>query len=340
MEAKDRREAGDRQATDPQVSVVIPTYNRADLLGRAIASVLAQTYSDFELFVVDDGSRDHTASVVERFGDPRIHLVRLPTNRGQSAATNAGIACARGAWIAFLDSDDEWLPQKLEWQMDRVGREPDAQPAVVYCACYRQRPNEKSQVRPKGALPEGDVIDSLLSNKQAPTPSAYMVRRDALEEVGGFDETLPAAVDIDLWLRLARAGHHFAAVAEPLVVKHDHGRGQIKTDAVAKLCGFRAMDRRWGPLRRQRLGEKAYHRWAQKRWRRMSEKHANHVRRLASSGTRAEALRYVVKMVPYLPWGARFVGAALTVAVLGRRLGRALLPRVSADSARKGRRAA
>lgn len=336
METTDRRDAEDAHAAVPQVSVVIPTYNRAGLLGRAIASVLGQTYSDFELIVVDDGSRDHTVSVVGGFDDPRIRFVRLARNRGQPVARNAGIAHAQGDWVALLDSDDEWLPQKLELQMDRARRHSDARPDVIYCACYRQRPNEQPQVRPKGTLPEGDVLDSLLENKKAPTASAYVVRRDALLAVGGFDERLPAADDIDVLLRLARAGHHFAAVTEPLVVKHDHGTGQIKTDAVAKLGGFRAMDRRWGWLRRQRLGEKAYRRWAQRRSRRMSEKHANHVRRLVSSGTRAEAFRYALQMVPFLPWGARFVGAALAIVVLGNRLCGALVRPAWETGAGKG----
>ena len=101
----------------PKVSVIIPTYNRAHLVGRAIRSVLNQTYQDFEIIVVDDGSTDNTEEVVKSFNDPRIRYIRHEKNRGGSAACNTGIRAARGEYIAFQDSDDEWLPEKLEKQM-------------------------------------------------------------------------------------------------------------------------------------------------------------------------------------------------------------------------------
>lgn len=94
----------------PQVSVVIPTYNRAGVLGRAITSVLSQTFPDLECIVVDDGSTDQTVVLVERFQDPRLRLLRLPVNKGGGHARNVGIQAARGELLAFLDNDDEWLP--------------------------------------------------------------------------------------------------------------------------------------------------------------------------------------------------------------------------------------
>ncbi len=100
-------------AEKPMVSVIIPTYNRAHVLGRAIRSVLDQTYQDFELIVVDDGSSDHTGEVVATFADPRIHYLRHEKNRGAAAARNTAIKTAQGEYIASLDSHDEWLPEKL-----------------------------------------------------------------------------------------------------------------------------------------------------------------------------------------------------------------------------------
>ena len=106
-------------AASPQVSVVIPTYNRAHILGRAIDSVLQQTHRDLELIIVDDGSSDGTAALVRGIEDPRVRYVHQQ-NRGVSAARNRGIAEARAEWLAFLDSDDEWLPQKLERQFSAL----------------------------------------------------------------------------------------------------------------------------------------------------------------------------------------------------------------------------
>ena len=109
----------DRAVSDlPKVSVVIPTHDRAHLVGRAIRSVLAQTFQDFEIIVVDDCSVDNTKEVVQSLADSRIRYLRHEINRGGSAARNTGIGAARGEWIAFLDSDDEWLPKKLEKQLE------------------------------------------------------------------------------------------------------------------------------------------------------------------------------------------------------------------------------
>src|SRR4030043_1337098 len=102
----------------PTVSVIIPTYNRAHLVGRSIRSVLNQTYQDLEVIVVDDGSKDNTAEIVRGITDPRIVFLKHEKNRGVSAARNTGLKAARGKYIAFQDSDDEWLPQKLEKQLE------------------------------------------------------------------------------------------------------------------------------------------------------------------------------------------------------------------------------
>src|ERR1017187_7936626 len=106
------------EPVNPTVSVVIPTYNRARILPRAVKSVVSQTLEDWELLVVDDGSADDTEQVVAAFGDSRIHYIRHERNRGQSAAQNTGIRASRGTYVAFLDSDDEWLPEKLAKVVD------------------------------------------------------------------------------------------------------------------------------------------------------------------------------------------------------------------------------
>src|SRR5262249_39357728 len=119
--------------TAPRVTVLIPAYNASSTIERAVDSVLAQTYSDYEIIVVDDGSRDATADIVaSRYGD-RVRLLCLTRNQGESAAMNHGIDAAEGELIAFLDADDEWLPDKLSKQVDALNRNPDA--VMVSCAC-------------------------------------------------------------------------------------------------------------------------------------------------------------------------------------------------------------
>lgn len=303
-------------ASVPRVSVVIPAYNRAGLVDKAIASVLAQTFNDFGLIVVDDGSTDGTGSAVESYQDARVKLIKLPRRGGQSAARNAGIEASRGEWIAFLDSDDEWLPEKLARQMERVDEGPDDY-SVVYCACYRQHAGEAPELRPKGELPEGDLFNELLRGEKAPTPSVYVVKREALLAASGFDERMIAASDIDMWLRLAQRSYLFAAVQEPLAIKHDYGSGQIKQDAMAKLAGFRRMDARWGPVIRQRLGDRVYRKWRGKRLRSIAKKQEANLQELIAHGDRTAALRRAVKLLPALPWSRPFIARLLAFGLLG-----------------------
>lgn len=202
----------------PLVSVVIPTYNRAYLVGRAIKSVLAQTLGDFEVIVVDDGSTDNTVEVVQAFQDPQIRLLQLAGNCGASRALNVGIQAAGGEWVAFLDSDDEWLPQKLEMQVARARQAGgDNRVAVVYCQCYIYDESTTRKVLQPSVTHEGDPSSHLLMDWGLPTRSIVMAKRSCLLDVGGFDEKLSTFYGVDLWLRLAEASHHFVAVNQPLV---------------------------------------------------------------------------------------------------------------------------
>jgi O-antigen biosynthesis protein len=187
---------------EPLVTVIIPTYNRADLLPRAIESVRAQTYTHWELFVVDDASTDTTPDVVGRIVDSRVHYVRHSENRGGSAARNTGLAQAQGDYIAFLDSDDEWLPTKLEKQ---IGRFAQLAPEVglVYTGALIVRDNDVQ----KRQMPvyRGQLFRKLLlENVVIGGGSSPMIKRVVLRIVQSFDENLPARQDIDFWLRIAR----------------------------------------------------------------------------------------------------------------------------------------
>ena len=213
-----------RDAT-PRVSVVLPAFNRAAAIGTSVASILRQTWSDFELIVVDDGSTDGTVEAVRAFDDPRIQLLSTPRNMGPSGARNTGIRAARGEWVAFQDSDDEWLPEKLERQMARLD-EPGAGWIAAYCGMAivgsvhverRQRTRLRYIPAPEVTEVEGDILPSLLRSSLVST-QMLVARRSELEAIGGFDEGLPALVDWDLVLRLAARGP-FAFVDEPLVLQ-------------------------------------------------------------------------------------------------------------------------
>lgn len=324
--------AGAPSATSPapRVSVVIPSYNRVELLQRAIDSALNQTYRDIELIVVDDGSDDGTSEMIERIPDPRVRLVRHRRPQGVARARNAGIAIARGEWVAFLDNDDEWLPEKLERQLALVEQE-DPGVAAVYCsAFFASAPGERRPMRRRN-LPRGDVLDSLLRHDMPTTPTLYMVRRSALIEIGGFDDTALHAEDLDCWIRLARASYRFAVVDQPLAVWHaDHGLDQITADPVALLIAFRNTERRWGSLMEQRLGAEFHKRWVGNRDRRMHRRHKKLMRQIARSGRRSEGWRYVRRMLPFLPWGTRYVARTLAFVLLGRSLYRTACRRLAA----------
>ena len=185
-----------------KVSVIIPTHNRARFLGAAISSVLNQTYADFELVVVDDGSRDETVEVVGKFHDDRLRLIRHPEPRGGAAARNTGIRNSTGPYVAFLDDDDEWYPNKLELQVDLMDRSPPTT-GVVYGGFEQFESQTGRIVERRMPSQRGNLWEALLKANPVSGTSLVMVRRPCLEAVGGFDEELTSFQDFDLWLRLA-----------------------------------------------------------------------------------------------------------------------------------------
>jgi O-antigen biosynthesis protein len=184
----------------PTVSVVIPVFNRPEAVRRAVGSVLAQTCQDFEIIVVDDGSTDATPASIAAFADRRITMVRHERNRGGSAARNTGIRAGTAPFVAFLDSDDEWLPTKLERQL-RVFERSSDRLALVYTGTERiYADGSVSRHIPRR---QANLARPLLTWNVVGETSVGMVRRSALEAVGGFDESLPASQDMDLWLRIS-----------------------------------------------------------------------------------------------------------------------------------------
>lgn len=211
--------------TCPLVSIVLPTYNRATVVRRSIDSLLAQTFKDFEIIVVDDGSTDSTVSELADLHNQSLRIIHLDTNSGPSKARNIGIANARGKYIAFQDSDDVWHPQKLEVQitaLENLG-------PSGYGACYsryilRQRSRETTIPSFSDNDLEGDIYCRLLKDNVVGTPT-LIVMRDILGALGGFDETLNSLEDWDLALRIA-SKCKFAFVNAPLVTAY-HSPGSV-----------------------------------------------------------------------------------------------------------------
>lgn len=188
-----------------KVSVIIPTYNRAHSIGNSIQSVLYQTWQDFEIIIVDDGSTDNTRQVVESFTDDRIRYICLEQNGGVSHARNIGIKMAEGEYIAFLDSDDEWMSEKLEKQMTVMLRESEMV-GVIYCRMRGTKKDGTILVIPELEKPveelQGNIFFPLLEENVIGTP-AMLVRKQCLEQTGGFDEKLKCLEDWELILRIA-----------------------------------------------------------------------------------------------------------------------------------------
>jgi glycosyltransferase involved in cell wall biosynthesis len=204
----------------PLITVIIPAYNRAHLVSRAIRSVLNQNFKDFELIVVDDGSNDSTAEALDCFGNALKCVFQ--EHRGVSAARNTGIEHANGELLAFLDSDDEWLPKKLECQVALA----DAKKRFI---CHTDEiwmrggkivPQKEIHRKQGGRFFERALERCLIS------PSSVMISRSLLDEVGLFDTELVAAEDYDLWLRIT-AFHEVDFAPQPLVVKHGGNPDQL-----------------------------------------------------------------------------------------------------------------
>lgn len=210
------------------VSVVIPTYNRAEALSQALMSVYAQSHQPLEVIVVDDGSTDETAAVVAGF-DNAIYLYQH--NQGVSAARNRGIELCRGAFVAFLDSDDTWLSTKLAMQLECIRQ-------TQLRVCHTEeiwirngvRVNQKKKHRKSG----GDQFERSIE-LCCISPSSVLIERAVFEEYGVFDECLPACEDYDLWLRIC-AFEHVCFVSDPQIYKFGGHADQLSR-------AFPAMDR-------------------------------------------------------------------------------------------------
>jgi len=246
----DKAPAPKPRIKSPLVSVITPTYNRASLLPRAIASVLNQDFTDLELIVVDDGSTDGTQEALAGIKDPRLSCIRFEHNRGIGAARHEAVIHARGEFIAFIDSDDVWLPGKLRFQVEVLQRHPTVD---VLFGDYRninhlehldKRGFEQTaeglarvQVRPldpdvwkiTAGLPEALLVANFIG-----TCSMVALRRDIVERVGNFEPRLSGPEDLEFWWRASLKGATFAYTTRCLIERHkDEGSITAKAAAYA-----------------------------------------------------------------------------------------------------------
>jgi GT2 family glycosyltransferase len=231
------------------VTVIIPTFNRAHKIPRAIASVLYQTFADYEILVVDDGSEDATHEVLTRFRS-HIKWITHSKNLGVSAARNTGIRESHSPLIAFLDSDDYWLPDKLAAQVSFFSEHPEA----VACQTEELWIRRGARVNPmkKHFKPSGEIFEPSLKLCVV-SPSAVVVKRSLLEEVGVFDEGFPVCEDYDLWLRVSWK-YPVELIPEPLVIKEGgafdqlsrsvQGMDRYRIKAIARLLASGCLSER------------------------------------------------------------------------------------------------
>jgi glycosyltransferase involved in cell wall biosynthesis len=203
----------------PAVSIIIPVFNRIEPLERALQSIQKQTFKDFDLTVVDDHSTDDIFSITKKYGTKY-----LKTNgKGVSAARNTGIVSSDCELVAFLDSDDEWLPQKLELQMKYLSQNPNCN--IVHTNELWIRNGQPVNQGPKHQKMGGRIF-SQCTELCLIAPSSVLVRRSLLNQVGLFDENFPVCEDFDLWLRIT-ATEDIGFVSEPLVIKHGGHTDQL-----------------------------------------------------------------------------------------------------------------
>ncbi|HPL95317.1 MAG TPA: glycosyltransferase family A protein [bacterium] len=214
----------------PQISIIIPTHNRPDTLKKAALSVLSQSYQDWELIIVDDGLKIRAESVAKELNDSRIKYVPHEQEQGGGAARNTGIKAAQSNFIAFLDDDDEWLPEKLSIQMAQFE---NTAPNIGFCFCAVKNITDHGQE--KTSVPEGtaNYFELSLSTFKKFLTVTLIIKKHVFNEVGLFDETLPSHQEAELMIRITKKfkglGINQPLVNVDMVAGHEHvGNNLIK----------------------------------------------------------------------------------------------------------------
>jgi len=245
----------------PRVSAIIPTYNYARYVAAAVESVLSQSFEDLEIVVVDDGSTDDTSDTLRPLGTRILYISQA--HRGLAAARNLGIRVSRGRYVAFLDSDDLWLPDKVSMQVARL----DAEPAVGLVYTEAALFNDESRTEtPHGFWsehPSGKILSRLLRRNVVPSPTP-MVRRELFAQVGPFDESLSACEDWDMWIRIARVSEF--AYVDRMLAKYRVHSANMSLDQERMMAGrYRVLEKAFSAIgassQARRLRRSVFSRW-------------------------------------------------------------------------------
>jgi len=288
----------------PTVSVILPTYNRAHLIGRSIQSVLDQTYRDFEIIVVDDGSTDNTEEVINSFIDTRIRYVRHQQNKGAGAARNTGIKLVKGKYIAFQDSDDEWLPTKLEIQMKAFDIA-SSDVGVIYTDMLRIKKDGAIKYWHSPTVTYGNLINPITLDYQmwGIGIQSTLIKKECFDEAGHFDERFPRFIDLEIFIRLLKH-YHFHHIKKPLV-KYYVEEG-ISSNVNALLTA-------------RKLLLETYFEDIKKNGKFLANQYFIIGNTLQSSGRFAEGRSYIVKAVKTEPLSIKFL-AIFIISLLGENI--------------------
>jgi glycosyltransferase involved in cell wall biosynthesis len=277
----------------PTVSVILPTYNRKSLLLEALQSVFAQTYRDYEVIVVDDGSTDQTREALE----PLFHAIRYISkpNGGEASARNRGIQEAQGGYVAFLDSDDLWEPRFLEVTTDYLGRHPDL--GLVSTAWWTI-PKGRREPRVRKPVLHGDLFP-LLMRQSFISASAVVARRECFQRVGVFNESLEQAADYDMWLRIARA-YPIAFLNTPLGRRRKHPGNISRNRLLLRKRALQIAEAHYDPAR---VSDAVYQRLRSELYISMGRAHL----KLGEVEEAKTCFRQAAALTPYRPRPRRYL---------------------------------
>lgn len=241
----------------PLVSVIVTSYNRPRPLCRALRSVMRQRYSNIEIIVVDDDSKNQDEienKATEEVGDEDILFIRHDSNKGLAAARNTGLENASGKMVSFLDDDDEWKPKKLTKQV-YLAKQKDFSREVVYCGATKLSEGTGHEITTLKPKMKGKIRDNIRSGVFETISSSNLIKRKALREIGGFDESMKSHVDYDIWMKMAKARFSVDYIDESLVNIYEGG-DQMTHRYRERVSATRKFIEKWRPFLQHVMGPK------------------------------------------------------------------------------------